>query len=544
MSSIVVECRNKTSDNVIRNGDWTTSLNENILVQAGDQIIVKDSFIDTQQSSSSKILLEDDTTVYMDVGYYVINDDQSHFTIFAGSDPVPASTRNLKPLVLCLNVNGLDADDGLVTVFTLETIDKTSKSIPSNITFTWSNDVPALPQEVTVFIPELNATDKYSVREVIGNIVKRAGGVTGINLTESNLKISSITYQSVTNKSLQLPFIQSIGIDLEKGNYDPDELMELMNRKINANNLVNSDYQTDSGRILQTAKQFQDRYDSQSFSISDPTSTEILFQIKAMQNTSDPSIPDIYLGSSICEFSYSQETKDFEINRLHTPYYDGGNITIQYINIGGKYTTVNKIGGNFINSLYAKNSKGEPVDFWSLQLGFGQDILTDFTFVDNTVLTDVLVPSSNDLIDGVGITGQSSTLDGVVSKQTPLVVTPVTSSSIPADLTIGLKGTDNNPTNQQDKFAYYLVEVGSQFKNEFLTPENNFRSIQQIVNRYYELNSYTSAENGQIIYEHTGEDMLLQSFKCRILTSDKQVPTNIGNDNTLHIEIVKGSKQK
>lgn len=544
MSSIVVECRNKTSDNVIRNGDWTTSLNENILVQAGDQIIVKDSFIDTQQSSSSKILLEDDTTVYMDVGYYVINDDQSHFTIFAGSDPVPASTRNLKPLVLCLNVNGLDADDGLVTVFTLETIDKTSKSIPSNITFTWSNDVPALPQEVTVFIPELNATDKYSVREVIGNIVKRAGGVTGINLTESNLKISSITYQSVTNKSLQLPFIQSIGIDLEKGNYDPDELMELMNRKINANNLVNSDYQTDSGRILQTAKQFQDRYDSQSFSISDPTSTEILFQIKAMQNTSDPSIPDIYLGSSICEFSYSQETKDFEINRLHTPYYDGGNITIQYINIGGKYTTVNKIGGNFINSLYAKNSKGEPVDFWSLQLGFGQDILTDFTFVDNTVLTDVLVPSSNDLIDGVGITGQSSTLDGVVSKQTPLVVTPVTSSSIPADLTIGLKGTDDNPTNQQDKFAYYLVEVGSQFKNEFLTPENNFRSIQQIVNRYYELNSYTSAENGQIIYEHTGEDMLLQSFKCRILTSDKQVPTNIGNDNTLHIEIVKGSKQK
>ena len=263
-----------------------------------------------------------------------------------------------------------------------------------------------------------------------------------------------------------------------------------------------------------------------------------------MQNTSDPTVPDIYLGSSICEFSYSQETKDFEINRLHTPYYDGGNITIQYINIGGKFTSVNKIGGNFINSLYAKNSKGEPVDFWSLQLGFGQDILTDFTFVDYTASTDILVPSSNDLIDGVGITGQSSTLDGVVSKNTPLVVTNVASSTIPADLTIGLKGTDDNPTNQQDKFGYYLVEVGSQFKNEFLTPENNFRSIQQIVNRYYELNSYTSAENGQIIYEHTGEDMLLQSFKCRILTSDKQVPTNIGNDNTLHIEIVKGSKQK
>ncbi len=544
MSSIVVECRNKTSDNVIQNGDWTTSLNENILVQAGDQIIVKDSFIDTQQSSSSKILLEDDTTVYMDVGYYIINDDQSHFTVFAGVDPVPASTRNLKPLVLCLNVTGLDADDGLVSTFTLETIDKTSKSIPSNIKFTWTNDVPALPQEVTVFIPELTSTDKYSVREVIGNIVKRAGGVTGINLTESNLKISSITYQSVTNKTLQLPFIQSIGIDLEKGNYDPDELMELMNRKINANNLVSADYQTDSGRILQTAKQIKDRFDPQTFSISDPTTPTILFQIKAMENTSDPSIPDIYLGSSICEFSYSQETKDFEINRLHTPYYDGGNITIQYINIGGKYTSVNKIGGNFINSLYAKNSKGEPVDFWSLQLGFGQDILTDFTFVDNTDLTDVLVPSSNDLIDGVGITGQSSTLDGVVSKQTPLLVTPVSSSSIPADLTIGLKGTDDNPTNQQDKFGYYLVEVGSQFKNEFLTPENNFRSIQQIVNRYYELNSYTSAENGQIIYEHTGEDMLLQSFKCRILTSDKQVPTNIGDDNTLHIEIVKGSKQK
>lgn len=547
MSSIVVECRNKTSENVIQNGDWTTTLNENILIEEGDQIIVKDSFIDTQQTSSSKILVEDDTTLFMDIGYYIINNDQSHFYDY-GTTTAPTN-RTLRPMVLCMEINGLTADDGLLTQYTLETLDKSSTSIAGNITFTWENDIDFhgdRQNEAIVYIPKLTTNDKFDVREIIGSIVKKSSGITAEKLSQFNLKVSKQTIKDVSGQDVELPHIQTIVIPLKAGNYDPDELTQIINKEVNANNLVQSDYFTQADSVLETAIQIQSKYRTSppqpagnlyNFTLSDLNDSSFLYEVAPMKNFGGT---DIYFGGSVFEISYSQDTKDFTIDRLHTPYYDT-NITIQYVNINNKITSVNKIGGNFLNNLYARNSKNENVDFWNSQLGFGSEVLVDFKY--EVGFSSKLIPQTENFIDGVKITGQSSTLDGVVSKTTPLVVTPIPSASVPADLTIGLRGSDN-PTNIQDKFGYYLIEVGSQFKNEFLTPENNYRSIQQIVNRYYELNSYTSAQNGQIIYQHQGDSMLLQSFKCRVLTSDKEVPNNIGDDNTLHIEVVKGSKQK
>ena len=79
------------------------------------------------------------------------------------------------------------------------------------------------------------------------------------------------------------------------------------------------------------------------------------------------------------------------------------------------------------------------------------------------------------------------------------------------------------------------------FKNNFLTPDNNYRSIQQIVNRYYELNSYTAGEGGQLVYQHVGEPVLLQSFHVRVLTSEKELAPNIGDDNTVHLQLIKNT---
>ena len=70
MSSTIIELRNKESDSVIQNGDWTTTLNENILLADGDQIVIKDSYIDTQQTSSSRILIPEDLNVKFDYGFY------------------------------------------------------------------------------------------------------------------------------------------------------------------------------------------------------------------------------------------------------------------------------------------------------------------------------------------------------------------------------------------------------------------------------------------------------------------------------------------
>jgi hypothetical protein len=93
-------------------------------------------------------------------------------------------------------------------------------------------------------------------------------------------------------------------------------------------------------------------------------------------------------------------------------------------------------------------------------------------------------------------------------------------------------------------FGYFLIEVQAQFQNNFLNTSGNFKHIVAIVSRYYEKESYTSSTSADsIVYTHSGEPALINSFNCRILDSDKRVATNIGNDNTVILELVKAPKQ-
>ena len=92
-------------------------------------------------------------------------------------------------------------------------------------------------------------------------------------------------------------------------------------------------------------------------------------------------------------------------------------------------------------------------------------------------------------------------------------------------------------------FGYYLIEVESNFQNNFLTPDSNRRSTMAICSRYYERATYTSAtESDSIVYTHRGAPALLSSFSCRILDSDKNIALNLGEDNTVFLQVVKAPK--
>ena len=98
-------------------------------------------------------------------------------------------------------------------------------------------------------------------------------------------------------------------------------------------------------------------------------------------------------------------------------------------------------------------------------------------------------------------------------------------------------------TSGKTTFGYFLIEVQAQFQNNYINTTGNFKHIMAVVSRYYEKESYTSSTSADsIIYTHKGEPILINSFRCRILDSDKQVAENIGNDNTVLLELVKADK--
>ena len=66
-----LNCFNATSK--ISNANWETTLSEEIVMNAGDSLFVKNAYIDTRNQTSQNILIEEDTIIEMEYFFYYVN---------------------------------------------------------------------------------------------------------------------------------------------------------------------------------------------------------------------------------------------------------------------------------------------------------------------------------------------------------------------------------------------------------------------------------------------------------------------------------------
>ena len=91
MDNYILELSQQKSENVRQDGDWVTNLSDkNILIESGDEVSVKNVFLDTVSQSNGKVNISDDLTLTIGVNQYLTSwrDSSTDFI----HDPVVASS--------------------------------------------------------------------------------------------------------------------------------------------------------------------------------------------------------------------------------------------------------------------------------------------------------------------------------------------------------------------------------------------------------------------------------------------------------------------
>ena len=417
--------------------------------------------------------------------------------------------------------------------------------------------------------------------------------------------IQAFTDATTFTGNLYSPAEGSVTFNLPQGNYDPTELCETINSLAtqhgpNAPTLSNlSDNQllipcsgTDSNgdfpnNQLNNFIRFQ----------QDDDDTVNGYGFQYQTSGGQPNI----LGASQFVLDFDVDTNRFSFQFLHTPIYsqadgtNGGNVILGGFCSaqGWSGDQENKPNPNLPTNRYRVGKNGgilltdlQPASLWSDQLGFDLN-----RFVrDKQTGKQTNIPNPNCILVGVNQKSKNSagtdfttnfqqsslplfyTLpkDGVQMTNGFLGVTTIFEEASNFQKQVTLSAPPNtgqakshfvalqqqtqditagdslfSATSGKTTFGYFLIEVQAQFSNNFINTTGNFKHIVAVVSRYYEKESYTSSTSADsILYTHKGEPVLINSFNCRILDSDKQVAQNIGNDNTVILELVKAPKQK
>ncbi len=536
MDTLTIECRQKEANVVNNNGDYEVIIPNKVEIEEGDAIIVRNSFIDTEATESQKLVIPDDITLTIKSLKYLVDWDNTDKQNLAGAGTHTANgelysycnytstpgnikeiTRQVVEYVGPRGGGNVNWGDGFITY-------EYTDIFGNPATHKLVVDALDYPQDDIEFYPQAIYYDSSKPLKITNDMNPAFTGVDAPDTKAINNDLYSVD-------------LQTLEIEIPAGNYDPEDLVVVMNRQLEANNptggaLVDSPILTSTESTGVSVKKF------------------VNFTSNSAFETNNKSY---WVGSSDFEFSYIPNSKQFSVNRIHMAYYDSGNEAVGFIPFSGTDKLVTKNSGIMFDDLQAEvKATGANFDFWSGILGFNLNrasadcILASYSGVDADLNGQpARLPRFTRFTDGINMTSGFSGLNAVVIKNgtDPFNYPP---SAIPAT---GIFSTSTDVTpiigkasslNAQDAFGYFLVEVKAGFGNDFYTPANNQSSIRAIVSRYYSVNSYTSGtEADSIVYRHKGAPMMLSSFKIRILDSLKNVASNIGEDNTVFIGIIK-----
>jgi hypothetical protein len=649
MSQTIIELNQEDKNSSsINNGDYTVNLQKPIVINKGDQVVLKSVFVDNRVQNSNTIELKGDIlpdgtrdnkqTITIGFGYYktdlegtwesvnptatyqtsaVIN-VTDNLNIFTGR-PFPAFEQVNNPNNNLLEITQINLimDNYGITSFQNHSSHflkfPDSNGVLKQYTITADNEYLAQGgkgtwvKDGTQSILQLNETmlkklraNKYVTFSDFPIIVKKETNAEYLKpnaeegVGKRPLIQSVITQAHTTITGTYDIYGDEISFTIDSGFYDPDDIAEKLTEKIvnvSYNGQLDSkNYAISRNPLLKTIQQIRiDEGKELTFFDIDSTNNR-----KFQYATTTGPLPtklNYLVGSSQFGLSYNAGEDKMELLSIHNSLFNSrfNPLTVPESNQRGQATipstapevriirnkaidtdasrakatkfVANKNSGIFITRL-------EPIELWlgeDSQFKFDPNIIPTyskkvFTTVDSDNFTSTeIVYAPSELIESQHITGDEAGLDTIVQKKIKSKVdgnnfvdgffqafdiqTPV-----PEDTSLITDVVGSNTIIAQSKIgasifnegAYYKISVDMGYTTQLLGNNNN-NTISSIISKYYSQNSYTSSySEGSVPYQHQGDEPLyVSNIRIRILDPDNTLSENIGDRNSIFLEVVK-----
>lgn len=573
---------------VNQNGDYQLQTTEKVLVPPNSEIVMKKCFLDTSAFNTQQIIVSEPLTLEFDFIDYVVNNTgfQNISTALLGSsgaggtDQVPAGTVGTGlPMFRCKKRITGGGDERLLTGLSFfKSFTGTGNEWGNNQQLTFQyKDYSNVTRTFHITLPVLKSTDPlYTVNEslaVLNNSVKDitpadiqkkagyrpfvGGGGGGIN--------SGIDYKAVPTEIFEI--VQNYGDAnpitkiLPKGIYQPDELAQQITQLCqearhgdiftSGDNFVGGDF------MREVKSQTGDDCFACGFPASkgnnNPDNMDALGAVFQFGATG------YYSGASQVALEYQQEFNKFAWSFNVLPNY-GADKKLAVSkgtfaefkgfndNTISPYGYYEQVGGGIIfTSLRCKNPDGTPNNFWTDTLGFNLQELCPRPKYLNNIRGSATVPSAREIafpmVDSLFKVGQTVT--------GPLLITDMNivkgSNYQKAGQIVSETTVENFTSLLAEKqvleasvsTGFYFIDVLSNFTNDIIGINENFKHTVGIVSNYFNENSYTTGTDADtLIYTHRSDyPIYLSNFHIRVLDSNRNLASNLGENNVVFLEV-------
>ena len=401
------------------------------------------------------------------------------------------------------------------------------------------------------------------------------------------------TATQVTNGDAYHPVEFNVQFDIPHGLYEPDALAKFITDRLSATKFAGTAQNIQTDNKIKFTEFGVSRGTPNNEVTTYPTKTPYFTSIKQLQTDNNfglqgeaefyfmredtlskftvnrASAINFIVGASDVALTFDDTLNKFVFQSLHTPIVlsddsegivfdtDGNPNTfipadshsgIAFTGFGKDNTTqVTKLfqqNMGFDNSLFARVEGQNPRNYGPDQGGG--------TGTENNVIA-----SQVSMFQGHQITGALISTDAFFSKkhnqpaaganpaegyyrQFPMAKAEITTLNV--NFIVGEKTLVQTPGELSN--AYFLLEIGglpTQTISYGSKDEGaHQQTIKSIVGRYYQTSDYTQDSGaGSITYIHKGQPTFINNLSVRILSPDGTLSTEIGDDNTVFLELIK-----